>query len=52
MKRKIITDQGNVRYPGVIYPFYKVLTIFHEQCGVKLILVYNIKALVSFRCII
>lgn len=48
LKGKIITDQGNVSYPGVIYPFYKVLTIFHEQCGVKLILVYNIKALVSF----
>lgn len=48
LKGKIITDQDNVSYPGVIYPFYKVLTIFHEQCGVKLILVYNIKALVSF----
>ena len=47
---KIITDQDklNVSYPGVIYPFYKVLTIFHEQCGFKLILVNNIKALVSF----
>ena len=48
LKGKIITDQDNVSYAGVIYPFYKVLTIFHEQCGVKLILVYNIKALVSF----
>lgn len=48
LKGKIITDQDNVSYPGVIYPFYKVITIFHEQCGVKLILVYNIKALVSF----
>ena len=47
---KIITDQDklNVSYPGVIYPFYKVLTIFQEQCGFKLILVNNIKALVSF----
>ena len=47
---KIITDQDklNVSYPGVIYPFYKVLTIFQEQCGVKLIVVNNIKALVSF----
>lgn len=48
LKGKIITDQDNVSYPGVIYPFYKVLTIFQEQCGVKRILVNNIKALVSF----
>ena len=48
LKGKIITDQDNVSYPGVIYPFYKVLTIFQEQCDLKLILVNNIKALVSF----
>lgn len=48
LKGKIITDQDNLSYPGVIYPFYKVLTIFQEQCGFKLILVNNIKALVSF----
>lgn len=28
LKGKIITDQDNVSYPGVIYPFYKVLNNF------------------------
>lgn len=28
LKGKIITDQDNVSYPGVIYPFYKVLLNF------------------------